>query len=104
MCLFYREKINNGVEYMIKKCIKCNNNISFKDFYIKGIIRGYYEYTCPKCDSKYKAVKQSILIYFLVALVPMIVLLKLDKRDFVFLWLIISILLLQPLIFKFKKI
>lgn len=89
---------------MFKKCINCNNNISFKDFYITGLFSSFYKYTCPKCGAKYKAVKQSILIYFLIALSPMIVLMSLHESGITFLWLIISIVVLQPLIFKFKKI
>ncbi|MHB9942543.1 hypothetical protein CF065_13155 [Clostridium sporogenes] len=89
---------------MLKKCIKCNNNISFKDFYIRGFFNNYYKYTCPKCDCEYKASKQSILIYFFIALLPMIVLTRLNEKWIIFLWLIISIFVLQPLILKFEKI
>lgn len=89
---------------MLKKCIKCNNSISFKDFYIGGFFNNYYKYTCPKCGCEYKSSKQSILIYFFIALSPMIVLTRLNERWIIFLWLIISIFVLQPLILKFEKI
>lgn len=96
--------MNGGGKYMLKKCINCNDKISFKDFYMGGLLRGYYEYICPKCGAKHKVLKQSILIYFLAAVVPMGVLLKLNQKNLAFLWLIISISILQPLIFKFKKV
>ncbi|EPY2273450.1 hypothetical protein ACXAUS_002314 [Clostridium sporogenes] len=89
---------------MLKKCINCNNNISFKSFYIRGFFGNYYEFTCPKCGCKYKASKQSILIYFFIALAPMIVLTRLNEKWIIFLWLIIAIFLLHLLILKFEKI
>jgi len=89
---------------MLKKCNNCNNNISFKDFYLTGLFSSYYKYTCPKCGSKYKATKQSVLIYFLIALSPIIVLMRLNQRVITFLCIVISIFVLQPLILKLRKI
>jgi CXXC-20-CXXC protein len=89
---------------MLKKCINCNNNIFLKDFYLTGLFSSYYKYTCPKCGSKYEATGKSVLIYFLIVLSPTIVLTRLNERVITFLWIVISILVLQPLILKLKKI
>lgn len=89
---------------MLSKCINCNNNISFKDFYLKGLFSGYYNYTCPKCGSKYEVTGKSVLIYFLIVLSPIIVLIRINERIITFLWIVISVSILQPLILKFKKI
>lgn len=89
---------------MLKKCVNCNNNISFKDFYLKGLFSGYYNYKCPKCASKYEATGKSVLTYFLIVLSPTIVLTRLNERVITFLWIVISVSILQPLILKLKKI
>lgn len=89
---------------MFKSCSSCNSNISFWEYYITGVFRGYYKYICPKCGAKYKSTKQSILIYLLIVFPPGILLLRLYESGYVFLWLIISVMILQPLILKFKKI
>lgn len=84
---------------MLKQCVNCNNDISFQEFYISGLVNGFTKCTCSKCGIKYKVKKQSILIYLFIALIPLIVLMQQDKNSITVIWVLISILIIQPLIF-----
>lgn len=92
------------VSDMFKRCVDCNNRVDFWEFYITGLFSNFIKFTCPKCGAKYKVAKLTVLIYFFIASMPMMILMKLNERGITVLWLIISILVLQPLIYKYKKI
>lgn len=89
---------------MLKQCANCKNNISFQEFYISGLINGFTKCTCSKCGIKYTVKKQFIFIYLFIALIPLVVLIQQNKSGIIIIWILISILIIQPLIFWFGVI
>lgn len=79
------------------KCSNCEKEISLKQKL--KILNS----RCPYCNEKLKISNESKAIYALIAIFPLVTLASFKRYVLSFIWIIISIFILQPIIYKSKK-
>jgi CXXC-20-CXXC protein len=87
---------------MIKECSNCTSKITFLEYY-KQFIKNRYQYTCKECGAMYKATTLSIILNFIVMVIPTIYIGIKNLISLNIIWIIIWGFLLQPLILLYKN-